>query len=57
MLYHLPDQPLTPQTFEELIAAFATLVAFLDRVKVARSLVDVNIAAGIAAEDIQHLGT
>ena len=57
MLYHLPDQPLTPQTYEELIAAFATLVAFLDRGKVARSLVDVNIAAGIAAEDIQHLGT
>ena len=57
MLSPVSPLPLTPQTYEELIAAFATLVAFLDEVKVARSLVDVNIAAGIAAEDIQHLGT
>ena len=54
MLSPVSQLPLTPQTYEELIAAFATLVAFLDRVKVATSLADVNIAAGIAAEDIQH---
>ena len=47
----VPNEPLTPQTYEELIAAF------FDRVRLATDLTAVNIAAGIAAEALLHLTT
>jgi hypothetical protein len=47
----VPHEPLTPQTFDELIAAF------FDRVRLATSLDAVNIAAGIAAEAIRQVST
>ena len=47
----VPHEPLTPQTFDELIAAF------FDRVRLATSLDAVNIAAGIAAEAVRQITT
>lgn len=45
------DEPLTPQTFEELIAAF------FDDLRHSTTLEAVNIAAGIAAVALQQLPT